>query len=254
VALILGGAANAWGEQPAASTDPSVDRSTADRVAADTASRAGVGVRVSTLGFGVEVGVAVHARANVRVGVNMFQHSDTFNYHGIDYTGPLIVRSFDAHVDWFSFGGQFHVSPGAVLYNGNKGDLRASAPPGRPFTLGDTSYVSDICNPVSGSVLVDFRRTSPTFLVGWSDLLSGRHRHFSVPFEAGFVFEGAPSVSLNLGGSACLSTGAACRSVAADAGIQNDVRAEQERIRTHEATHLYLRVYPVASMSVRYRF
>lgn len=74
--------------------------------------RIGVGVRLSTLGAGGEVGIALADKLNVRGGFNIFQYSRGFDHDGIAYKGQLNLRSGEAHLDWYPLGHTFHLSPG----------------------------------------------------------------------------------------------------------------------------------------------
>jgi hypothetical protein len=213
--------------------------------------RVAIGLRGSTLGGGVEIDVAVHPRASIRVGVNAVGFSDRFTFDGIDYAGPLSFQSLDARLDWFISGRSLRISPGVMLDNGDRANLRASVPAGAVFLLGDVHYVSAAGEPVSGTLRVRFRRISPELLVGWGNPFTARRR-VSVGFEAGVVFEGAPDADLSLNGTVCDVSGSRC-SAASDQPVQADVFNEQERIRSHEGSHLYLRIYPIVGVTVSYR-
>src|SRR5713226_5536299 len=108
----------------------------------------GVGVKVSTLGIGGEVGVAVSHRSNVRFGFNAFSYGHTFDKDGVTYKGNLDLRSAQATYDLFLLR-WFHVSPGVLVYNGNKVSANVSVPGGQTFTLSNTNYVSDGADPIA---------------------------------------------------------------------------------------------------------
>ena len=55
-----------------------------------------------------------------------------FEDDGITLDATLTLRSASAHLDWFPFGGGFHLSPGVMLYNGNQ--MNAVAPASRLAT------------------------------------------------------------------------------------------------------------------------
>ena len=81
-------------------------------------SSVGIGAKFSLLGIGVEGATPLTSRTNLRGGVNLFGYSTTFSSDGINYAATLQLRSIDALLDWYPFRGSFHVSPGAMLYNG----------------------------------------------------------------------------------------------------------------------------------------
>lgn len=211
----------------------------------------GVGIKVSLLGAGFEAAVPVARKFNVRAGFNAFSYDRTFDKDGVTYAGQLRFRSSEAHLDWFPFGGSFHVSPGLLVYNGNKVMANADVPGGNSFTLNDTDYVSDPNDPITGSGKVDFRKSAPMISIGWGNLVPRSGRHFSVPVEFGVIFTGAPQAAINLAGSACDSTGLNCRAISSDPTIQANIQSEQAKINHDMAPFKY---YPVLSVGFGFRF
>jgi hypothetical protein len=138
-------------------------------------SRLGIGVKLSLLGVGVEAATPLSVRSNLRAGFNLFSYDRGFNEDGIAYAGQLRFRSVEAHYDWFPFRGNFHVSPGVLVYNGNQMTANAAVPGGNTFTLNNTSYTSDPADPVTGSGKVDFIKAGPMFTVGWGNLGDDAH-------------------------------------------------------------------------------
>src|SRR6202030_4383517 len=108
----------------------------------------GIGVKVSSLGIGGEVALAISHRSNVRVGFNAFSYGDTFVKDGVTYKGNLNLRSAQATYDLFLLKG-LHISPGVLFYNGNQVSANASVPGAQSFSLSNTNYVSDPTNPIT---------------------------------------------------------------------------------------------------------
>lgn len=214
-------------------------------------SKIGVGVKMSLLGFGVEAATPVTYHTNVRVGFNAFGYSHNFTNDGINYNADLNFRSFETHFDWFPFSGSFHLSPGLMLYNGNRIQANAAVPGGEQFTLGGTTYTSDAADPISGTGKVGFATVAPTFLLGFGNLVPRRAKHFSVPVEIGAVIEGAPKATLNLQGTACDPSGLTCQNVADDVPFQNNVIAQQNKL-NHDMSSF--KVYPILSVGFGYKF
>jgi hypothetical protein len=209
----------------------------------------GVGVKVSTLGIGGEVAVAVSHRSNVRFGFNAFSYGHTFIKDGATYKGNLDLRSAQATYDLFLLS-WFHVSPGVLVYNGNKVNANVSVPGGQTFTLSNTSYVSDAADPITGTGKLTVYKAAPMILFGIGNLVP-RSRHFSTSFEIGAAYQGPPRVTLNLSGSACDSTGLFCRSISSDPTIQSNIAAEQAKLNKSASPYKF---YPVLSFGVGYRF
>ena len=208
-------------------------------------SRLAIGVKFSLLGAGVEAATPFQRRSNLRAGFNTFRFNRSFHKDGIAYGGQLTFRSVEAHYDWFPFYGSFHVSPGVLVYDGNRFKAGASVPAGRSFTLNRISYVSDPADPVSGSGRVGFRRAGPMISAGWGNLLPRNGTHLSIPFEFGVIYTAAPQASLSLKGSACDGNGLNCRAITSDAGLQNNVQAENDRLNKDMAGFKF---YPVISL------
>jgi hypothetical protein len=215
-----------------------------------SASKFGIGLKISTLGVGLEAAVPLMAKLNVRSGVNFFQYDHSLTNDGIHYDGRLQFRSAEAHLDWYPFAA-FHVSPGLLFYNGNRVMANASVPGGQNFTLNGTSYMSDPNSPVMGTGNLGFAKVSPSLLLGFGSLIPRNGKHYSFLFEFGGAYQGSARVALNLTGNVCDTTGTFCRSVASDSTVQANVVAQQQKI-THD---IYpYRFFPVISFGVGFNF
>lgn len=212
--------------------------------------KVGVGLKVSTLGAGAEVAVSVARKANIRGGFNAFTYSRVFAKDGITYNGTLNLRSAAVLLDWFPFGGGFHLSPGALVYNGSGAKGNANVPGGQTFTLGGTVYQSDTTNPVTGKGNLALTKAAPMVLFGWGNLVP-RHKHFSFDIETGVVFQGSPRATLALAGAACQPGGGSCVNAATDPTVQSSVLAEEAKLNKSMAPFKY---YPVFSVGFGYRF
>jgi hypothetical protein len=219
--------------------------------AQDSLPRFGLGLKVSTLGAGIEAATAVTAKSNVRVGFNDFSYSDNFTKDGIAYGGTLSLRSFEAHYDQYLIGG-LHISPGVLLYDDNRGTASAALS-GQSFTLGGATYYSSVSSPVTGNGTLGFQyKTAPELLIGFGNLLPrSKRRRFGVDFEAGVAYQGSPSVALNLNGSACTGPGVNCQNIATTPAIQSNVTAQQAKINGDLKAFKY---YPVISLAFGYKF
>jgi hypothetical protein len=209
----------------------------------------GVGVKVSTLGIGGEVAVAVSHRSNVRFGFNAFSYGHTFDKDGATYKGTLDLRSAQATYDFFPLR-WLHISPGVLVYNGNQIGANVSVPGGQTFTLSKTSYLSDPANPVAGTGKLTVYKAAPMVLFGIGNLVP-RNRHFSATFDIGAAYQGPPRVALNLSGSACDTTGLFCRSIGSDPTIQSNIAAEESKLNKSASPY---RFYPVVSFGFGYKF
>ena len=213
--------------------------------------RPGIGFTTSLLGIGADVAIPVTRRSNVRVGFSTFNYSHTFDKDGVGYTGKLGLRSVQALYDFFPLGGGFHVSPGALLYNGNGISANATVPGGNSFSLGSSDYVSSASNPITGNGKIQFNKAAPMFLIGFGNLARRSERHFGMTFDIGAVYQGAGRTTLNFTGSACDSSGLNCQDITTDPSFQSSVLAEQNKINHSVAPFKF---YPVISIGFGYKF
>lgn len=213
-------------------------------------SKIGIGVKVSTLGVGVEAAVPVLHKLNIRAGGNFISYSQAFHKDGVTYNGSLSWRSGEASVDWFPFGG-FHLSPGLLFYNGNKVTANALVPGGNTFTLSGTTYTSDPTNvnPINGAGQVTFTKVAPKFTVGFGNLVPRNGRHWSILGEFGIAYQGTPTATLALQGIAC--QGATCVNAGTDPTFQSNVAAEQTKI--NNSLSLF-KFYPIISVGFGFNF
>lgn len=213
--------------------------------------RFGVVTKLSMLGVGGDLGMSLTRLANVRVGTNGLNFSHSFQANGIKYDGTLHYRSVEALVDITPLGDWFHVSPGVLMYNGNKITANATVPGGQNFDLGGVSFRSSPADPLRGTGELTVRKSAPMVMFGFGNPIPHHHR-FTIFHDFGIVFQGLPKTTLNLTGTACDPvTGLACRNVATDPTVQAQIIAEQNKINKDTS---FIKFYPVASLGLGIRF
>lgn len=212
-----------------------------------------VDAKVGVLGIGFEAATPLSMHLNLRAGANFFSYTDNLTSDGITYNANLRMRSSEASVDYFPWARSFHISPGALLYNGNQVTGNANVPSGQTFTLNGTTYTSSATDPVNGNGSVTFNKAAPKLTVGWGNMIPRSGRHWSVPVELGFAYVGDPKVVLNLNGTACYTYQGApyCADVATDPTIHANVVAQQQKLANDAAD---ARFFPILSAGFAYRF
>ena len=211
----------------------------------------GIGAKVSTLGVGVEGGISVTRRSNTRVGFNFFNYSRTFNKRGIAYNGTLDLRSLQITYDQYLIGG-LHISPSLLAYNGTQIDATAGVPAGQSFTLGGIRYFSGTVNPITGTATMHVRNVAPAILLGMGNIVPRSGRHLGYNVEAGVVFQGSPTTTLNLTGNACVvNSTTACLNAGTDPTVQANVQNEQAKLNKDLDPFKY---YPVLSVGLSWKF
>ncbi len=202
----------------------------------------GIALKMSSLGAGIEIATPVSRHSNARAGFNMFVYAHDFHNDGLAYNARLNLLSLQTIYDWFPFGASFHVSPGLLLYNGN----RAAATISTPVGDGSGGNVT-----ATGTAKLEFHRIAPMFLLGWGNLLPRHGPRFSVPFEFGVAYHGQPRASLRMDAITCNSGDAACLAVRTDPDVYNGFQAEQIKLRREVEPFQF---YPVVSVGFGYAF
>ena len=212
-----------------------------------------MGVYIGTLGPGVEAAVPLSTRFNLRAGFNLFSYSTSITQSGITYGADLTLRSAQLSLDWFPHGRKFHISPGMLLYNGNRIAANLIIPTNTSFSLNNVTYFSDPADPLTGSAKISFPFAGPQLTVGYGNMLPRWKKiHFSFPVEAGAAYFGNGTALLQFAGSACTALGGInCMPVNTFARFQTDLAAEQTIV--NNDLH-YARFFPILRFGMSYKF
>jgi len=192
---------------------------------------AGIGVKSSTLGLGVELTGNVADSFNVRLQGNGFNYNYNSNQTDLTMSAKLKLMSVGAIADYYPFGGKFRLSAG-LYYNNNKIDMVAT-PLAGTFTIGGTTYTAAQAGTVTSNVT--FNKVAPYVGFGWGDAIS-EGSPFGMSFEVGVLYQGTPKVKFN-------ATGAAVTSA--------DIAAEQADIQNKVSNYKF---YPVVAIGFNYAF
>jgi hypothetical protein len=207
------------------------------------------GIKATTAGAGAELATPLFHSFNLRSGFNFLTFSYPFGIDGVNYNAQMHLRSSQTTLDWFPTHHGFHISPG-IFYSKNALSALASVPPGQYFELGDQSFTNSVDDPLRGTMSVVYpHNLSPMLLLGFGNILPRSSHHLSVPFEFGAAYTGAPTINVNLNGTACTNDG--CVSVANNAEAQSSLRQE---IQTLNEDLKKVPVYPILSLGVAYHF
>jgi hypothetical protein len=194
-----------------------------------------LGLRVGTLGGGVELAHAFTEKLGFRVSANGLNYDTSETRESIDYDAKFKLESAQLLLDWFPFSNNFRVSAGG-MYNGNKFTLDGKPSAGGTYTINGTSYAASEIGALNGKV--DFRKSAPYVGLGYGRPI-GKGLQFAA--DLGVMFQGAPRTTLN----------ARCGATVNCAQIQSDVAAEQAKLDDDLQKFKY---YPVVSIGLAYRF
>ncbi len=193
----------------------------------------GTGIKVSTLGPGVEIEGRMNDNLGLRANANYLPFSVSVTADDVDYDADFSWKSGGAMVDFYPFSGIFRIT-GGLFYNGNDVDL--SATPSSNVTVGDSTYTPAQIGSIDGSL--DFNTIAPYAGLGWSGgkAASG---NWTVSFDVGVLFQGSPSVDeLTASGD-----------LAGNAAFIADLEKEKAEIEDEMEPFQY---YPVLALTVSY--
>lgn len=206
--------------------------------------------KVGVAGIGFDLATPIASFANLRGGAQFFNHSLNPNANGLHTLGELTLQNVQVSVDLFPFKrSSFHLSPGVTVHNDNHLFSEIFVLPGDTFSLGDTDYISDPKNPITGISRFKLGNTvAPRLTMGYGDMLPKKGHKFSVPVEVGFQYISSPSLDLHLVGNACDGMGN-CGDINSSDGPQN-LASEVQLLNQDIAK---LRFYPILSIGLSYK-
>jgi hypothetical protein len=228
-------------------------------------SRLALGADISPLGVGAEAAININQHFDARVMGSMFQYSTNFTTNGFKVDANLHLASAGAAVDYYPFHNGFRLSPGILVYNQNRVNADAPVTPGTSFTLNNQTFYAATPNPalgitaLSGTGALGLHSTRPAFTMttGWGSLIPRSGRHWSVPFEIGAAFTGAPTVNMSLTGWACydqaqtLCTNVDDPSNPIAVQIQGDLQSQLAKWKSDLDP---LKAYPIISTGIVFNF
>ena len=122
-----------------------------------------------------------------------------------------------------------------------------------PFVLGENSVVkmnSRIYGATSlGPSCMAGGEIKNTVMMGFSNMLPRSGKHFSMPYEFGVAYTGAPRINVRLSGTACTAEG--CFDAATNKEMQQSL--DQENAKLNKSLSSFP-VYPIVSLGLAYRF
>ncbi|MBE9532085.1 MAG: hypothetical protein IME98_04710 [Proteobacteria bacterium] len=198
------------------------------------AGSASIAGKVSTLGLGGEVEMAITETIGIRTGFNYYTYSFSATEGAINYDFDLNLSSVPIFVDYHPFKSGFRLTGGAI-YNSN--NFEASANYSGTIDIGGTIYTAAEVGTLTADV--DFSSFAPYAGLGW-DTTFGDDGGFGFSFDLGAMFQGSPEASFT-------TTGA----LSADPGFLADLATEEQELQ--DALDSFT-IYPVVSVGINYRF
>lgn len=199
---------------------------------ADTSlgSNPAVGVKISTLGLGLDYSFALAESFEGRVGVNYYKRNIDRTWNDNPAHGEAKLTTVNLLADWYPANNSLRMTAGFMI-NNNKIDLS------RTRTSGAVS--------VTEYGHADFRKLSPYLGIGWTG--RKKDQNLVVAADLGVMFQGNPRTSVTSSvDSATPLINAGCGTTVGEC-LASDKASLYDDIKKY-------RFWPVASMSVAYSF
>lgn len=148
----------------------------------------GVAAKLSSLGYGVELGYRLNDYLGVRAGVNTgsYEYSETDAGNTYDYS--MDFDNIPLLLDWHVLGGTFRLT-GGIVSNNNKVTGQAAG----ALDIGTGTYTTSATTDIS------FDKTSMYVGLGWASLPSAT-KGLGFSFDIGVLGHGSPTVTLTAPG------------------------------------------------------
>lgn len=209
-------------------------------------------LKTGSEGIGLELVTPLSRRVNLRGGASLFSTAFNPTISNVDVLGKVHIAASSVSLDFHPFAGKFRISPGVSLFNDVNAYATGTIAPGSTVTFGTTDYTSSPTDPLNGWTRINLgKKIGPRLTIGSGNMIPHeRGKHFSVPFEIGAHYVGAPSVTMGVTGSAC-NEQMECGPVSMGDTIQNDLQTEIAKVR---ATLSRFSIVPIVSMGISYKF
>jgi hypothetical protein len=219
-------------------------------------SRLAFGGGVSAMGVNMQAATNVNRYLNVRGTGNFFDYTVTnIDVSGFAVTGKVNMATAGAGLDYYPFPNHgLRLSGGALFYNQNAVSANVLVTGGTKLTLNNVNYYGSTIYPIigTGSVGLHTYNPTPTFTLGWGNMIPRKGEHWSFPVEVGAALVGTPAIALELtSGQACNVNGQSCVNVVSDPTLNANLQAQ---IAKYKSDLDPLKFYPIVSFGVSYSF
>jgi len=195
-----------------------------------------VGLKLSTLGLGMDASTPINNNLSVRFNLNGASVTKTDSQDGNDFKGTLDLFTAGALLDYYPFKNNFRLSSG-VYYNGNgfTGNIKPSA--GTDIDIDGTTYSTNDIGSLDSDI--SFNMIAPYLGIGWGN--DAHDKGWGFTFDLGVMYHGE--------GTANLKANVINNVIAQQ--IEDDIVAEEKKINDNLAK---IKIYPVVALGVNYSF
>lgn len=194
----------------------------------------GVGLKLGTLGAGLEVTKGFTNYINGRASFQGFSYDYNASEGGVDYEGSLDLSSGALFLDWHPFKGSIRFTLGGVF---NNNEMMLKAEPAVTYNIGGTTYTVTDVGTLKGAVAFD--SFSPYVGMGWGNAVEDK-QFYTVSLDIGVLFQGSPAGKLTADGL-----------LATNPAFLSNLKLEEEELNDSLKNFQF---YPVISLGLAYHF
>ena len=199
--------------------------------------RAEIGLGVTTLGLGPELGLRAPGtlleKFGVRIALDAFSYGRNLTVSDISYRADAHLLSGSAKIDFYPFTTGFRIS-GGILAGNNSVKLKAT--PSNNLTLGNTTYTPAEIGTLQGTA----KYPSSAPYLGFGYVLPVFSQRASLSFDAGAIHTGTANLMLAATGPMNNTTQGQADLAAQSNKVSNSLRATSW--------------YPFLGITLSYRF
>lgn len=202
-------------------------------------AQVGVSLDAGTTGVGGHLALPLGERFGARFGAAYLSHRFDGSSNSIDYQIDGKLKSADALLDWFAFGGQGMRLSAGVVYDANQFKVTGKPSAGR-YLINGVNYAATDVGVLSGAV--DYAKFAPYLGLGYGNAPTASGWGFAA--DLGAYYQGKGSARLDNVG--CKAVALVCQAIARDVAV--------ERTRLADQVSDVPKLYPVLRASLSYRF
>jgi len=255
---LLSGSAYAGGKGVVETESVVIDIPTVEKVYDDSFYT--LGLKVGTLGVGVDASMALNHNFSIRGNVNGFYYKrnlndlindPNFDSFGGNADGELTLLTVGLLVDYFPFNeSDFRLSAG-VYYNGNELKITGDAANAtETFTYNGTTYTGADLGSVTGNTIFD--KVAPYIGIGWGN--RNDEPGWSWSLDIGALYQNVPQLEAK---ATINPTAVVVPGVLDQPTIDTNVNAEVTKVNNDIKSSdfaNYTKFYPVIMIGITYSF
>lgn len=208
--------------------------------AKDVFKDTGVSLKAGLNGVGFDVTKSVNEYIKVRAGYSQVKVNKDYDQDDVTYDGKLKIGGWDLLVDYHPWAGGMRVT-GGVYGPQTKFDAKAKYTGAGTVTINDTVYNMSEVKDLNANV--KWSGVKPYLGLGYDGFNSQKTGGLFFTADAGVIFAGAPSLSLNA--NCVTANSAVCTQ------LDSDIQAQKARFKDDIKDAKWL---PVIQVGVGYRF